>query len=135
MTDAEKTAFEKLTDAEKKTFMDAKRTAEQTKRDAQDTVIDKLLNGESLTDADKAIVVTIKAERADRKAKMTEMKAKMDAVKVIIDKKEAGTTLTTDEQTTLDSMPKRGMGGPQGGQGGQRGERPTQTNTDATVTQ
>lgn len=141
LTDAEKTAFEAMSDADKKTFMESKRAAAEAKRDAREAVIDKLLAGETLTDADKAIVTEIKTERAEHKAKEAEMKAKRDALKAALDKKAAGTTLTADEQALIDSMPQHGgmkqgegkRGGFEGGkQGkGQRGQQSTTGQTSA----
>jgi hypothetical protein len=40
------------------------------------------------------------------KAKKAEMDAKMTEIKAIMEKKKAGTTLTTEEQAKLDTMKK-----------------------------
>lgn len=120
LTDAEKTALESMTDTEKQAFFDKKRAEAETKRDAREAVIDKLLAGTTLTTDEETLRKEIITERAERKAKQAEMKAKMDQIKAIMDKKKAGTTLTTEEQALLDSMPKMdGKGGKRGGPGKQ----------------
>lgn len=40
------------------------------------------------------------------KTARAEQKAKMEQIKTILEKKNAGTTLTTEEQAIIDSMPK-----------------------------
>lgn len=99
LTDAEKTALESMSETEKKAFFEKKMTEQRAKMDAQNAVIDKLLNGESLTNADKVIVTQIKAERA----KMKEMRAKMDVIRTKLQNNE---TLTADEQATMDAHKK-----------------------------
>jgi hypothetical protein len=44
LTDEEKTQLESMTDDEKKTFFEAKRAEDESKREARESVIDKLLN-------------------------------------------------------------------------------------------
>lgn len=75
MTDAEKTAFEAMSDTEKKTYMETKRTETKAKRDAQESVIDKLLAGTALTSSEETLRQTIITERAERKIKQAEMEA------------------------------------------------------------
>ena len=94
LTDDEKKSLESMTATQKKEFF-------QKKMDARDAVLDKLLNGESLSDADKVIVSEIKAERAKMKAE----RAQMDSIRTKIDKNE---TLTTEEQTFLDAHRPKG---------------------------
>ncbi len=108
MTDAEKTAFEAMSDADKKTYMEKKHTEMETKRDAREAVIDKLLAGTALTSDEEALRQTIITERATHKVEKAQMKAKMEQMKVIFDKKKAGTALTADEQALLDSIPQKG---------------------------
>ncbi len=118
LTDTEKTALESMTDTEKQAFFDKKRTESETKRDAREAVIDKLLAGTALTTDEETLRKEIITERAERKAKQVEMKTNMEKIQAIMDKKKAGTTLTTEEQTLLDSMPKMGNMGKMMGRGG-----------------
>lgn len=108
LTDDEKKSLESMTDAQKKEFFQKKMDEQKAKMDARDAVIDKLLNGESLSDADKGVVSEIKTERAKMKAE----RAQMDAIHTKLEKNE---TLTTEEQTFLDSHK------PQNGDRGHRG--------------
>lgn len=119
MTDAEKTAFEAMSDADKKTYMEKKHAEMEAKRDAQEAVIDKPLAGTALTADEETLRQTIITERTAMKAKRAEMKAQMEKLKAILDKKSAGTTLTAEEQTLLNSMPK--MGGREGKGGHMKG--------------
>ena len=61
LTDDEKKTLESMTDTQKKEFFQKKMDKQKVKMDARDAVLDKLLNGESLSDADKVIVSEIKA--------------------------------------------------------------------------
>lgn len=109
LTDEEKENLETLTDEEKEAFFEAKRQEQEVKMDEREAVIDKLLNGETLSDAQKVIVEEIKAQRAEHKTK----KAEMEAIKALFEKVKNGETLTSDEQTKLDkfkaNMPQRHM--------------------------
>lgn len=111
MTDAEKTAFEAMSDTEKQIYMEKKRTEMEAKRDAHEVVIDKLLAGTALTADEETLGKTIITERAERKVKQAEMEANRTKIQAILEKKKAGTTLTADEQTLLGSMPKMGKHG------------------------
>ncbi len=115
LTDAEKTQLATMTDAQKQTFFEAKMTAEKALRDAKEAVIDKLINGETLSDSEKVTLETIKTERAAQKAERVAREEKMTEIKPILEKVKAGTTLTADEQTKLDAF-KAEM--PQGGHKG-----------------
>lgn len=106
LTDAEKTKLAVMTDAEKKAFFEAKITEQKALHDAKEAVIDKLINGETLNDAEKATLAIIKTERAAQKTERAAQEAKMTEMKTIMEKVKAGTTLTTDEQTKLDAMKK-----------------------------
>ena len=101
LTDDEKKSLENMTDTQKKEFFQKKMDEQKAKMDARDAVLDKLLNGESLSDADKVIVSEIKAERAKMKAE----RAQMDNIRTKLDKNE---TLTTEEQTFLDAHRPKG---------------------------
>lgn len=101
LTEDEKKSLESMTDTQKKEFFQKKMDEQKAAMDARDAVLDKLLNGESLSDADKVIVSEIKTERAKIKAERT----KMDNIRIKIDKNE---TLTTEEQTFLDAHRPKG---------------------------
>lgn len=106
LTDEEKTSLESMTDEQKQAFFEAKREAEKLKREAKESVIDKLLVWETLTADEEVVKAEIIKERAEQKTKKAEMETKMAAIKVILDKQKAWTTLTTEEQASLDSMKK-----------------------------
>lgn len=106
LTDEEKTKLQSMTDSEKQAFFEQKRTETESKIEAREAVMDKLLNWETLTDSDKVIVEEIKTQRAEAKKQREEMRAKMEEIKPILEKKKAWTTLTTDEQTKLDEFMK-----------------------------
>jgi len=104
LTTEEKTKIEAMTTDERQTYFETKKTEMEAKRTAHETVIDKLLNGETLTTDDKKIVEEMKVQRAEQKVKKTEMEAKkaqMDALKTKLQK---GETLTTEEQALVDEM-------------------------------
>jgi len=112
LTDAEKTQLTKMTDAEKKVFFEAKIASKKALRDARENVIDKLINGETLSDTEKATLAIIKTERAAQKTERLAREAQMTEIKPIMEKVGAGTTLTTEEKAKLDAF-KATM--PQGG--------------------
>lgn len=100
----EKTKIEAMTQEERQTYFETKKTEMEAKMASHEAVIDKLLNGETLTEDDKKIVTEIKAQRAEQKAKKVEMeaqRAQMDAIKT---KLQNGETLTAEEQTLVDKM-------------------------------
>lgn len=109
LTDEEETQLESMTDEQKQAFFEAKRQEQEVKMEAREVVIDKLLNGETLTDEQKVIVEEIKAQRAEHKEK----KAEMESVRVLFEKVKNGETLSSDEQTKLDefkaNIPQRHM--------------------------
>lgn len=104
LTDAEKTALESMTDAEKKTFFETKMTEQKAKMDAHENVIDKLLAWVSLTSEEETLRQEIIKERSERKTKIAEMEAKMEEIKPILEKKRNWETLTADEQKKLDEF-------------------------------
>lgn len=110
LTDEEKTQLESLSDEEKQAFFETKRAEQEAKMEARETVIDKLLNSETLTDADKVIVAEIKAERAEQK----ERKLQAEELRTLFEKSKNWETLTTDEQAKLDefkaNMPQKWEG-------------------------
>jgi len=109
-----------MTDAEKKAFLEAKMTEQKALRDVRETVIDKLINGQTLSDAEKVTLATIKTERAAMKAERMAREAQMTEIKPIMEKMRAGTTLTADEQAKLDAF-KATM--KQGGKEGKNGKK------------
>ena len=132
MTDAEKTAFTAMSDADKKTYMEKKRTEMEAKHDAREAVIDKLLAGTALTADEETLRKEIITDRAAHKVEKAQMKAKMEQMKAIFDKKKAGTALTADEQALLDSMPK--MGGREGKGGHMKGGNRQMWNIQSSTT-
>ncbi|NCP77569.1 hypothetical protein GW819_04175 [Candidatus Gracilibacteria bacterium] len=106
LTDTEKTQLATMTNTEKQAFFQAKMTEQKALRDAKEAVIDKLINGEALTDAEKVTLATIKTERATMKVERVAREAQMTEIKPILEKVRAGTTLTTDEQAKLDAFKK-----------------------------
>ncbi len=118
LTTEEKTAFEAMSDTEKRTFLEKKHTEMEAKRTAHETVIDKLLAGTALTASEENLRQEIITERATMKANRAEMEANRTKIQAIMTKKAAGTTLTTEEQALLDSMPKMGGRWMKGGHGG-----------------
>lgn len=104
LTDTEKTALQSMTDAQKQDFFDKKREIVKAQRDAKEAVIDKVLNGETLTATEQTLLTTIKKERAERKIEEQKRDAEIWVMKSIFDKVKAGTTLTADEQARLDAF-------------------------------
>nr|MDD3720668.1 hypothetical protein [Candidatus Gracilibacteria bacterium] len=104
LTDAEKTALQSMTAEQKKAFFENKMTTEKAKRDAKETVIDKLLAGQSLTADEETIRQEIIKERADRKTQMQERETKFQAIRAVLEKNKNGETLTADEQAMLDNL-------------------------------
>jgi hypothetical protein len=104
LSDAEKTKLTTMTDGEKKVFFESKIAAEKTLQDTKEAVIDKLINGETLTDTEKVTLATIKTERAALKAERLAREAQITEIKPIMEKVRAGTTLTTEEQTKFDAF-------------------------------
>lgn len=93
-----------MTDEEKQAFFDAKRDEMEAQREQRETVIDKKLNDETLTDDEKVVLEEIKTQRAEMKAKREEQKAAFEAIKPIMEKKRNGETLTDDERAQLDAF-------------------------------
>ncbi len=104
LTDTEKTALQSMTDTQKQDFFDKKRETAKAEREAKETVIDKVLNGETLIASEQTLLTTIKKERAERKIEEQKRDAEMQVMKPIFEKVKAGTTLTSDEQTKLDTF-------------------------------
>jgi uncharacterized coiled-coil DUF342 family protein len=100
----EKTKIEAMTQEERQTYFETKKTEMEAKMVSHEAVIDKLLNGEALTEDDKKIVTEIKAQRAEQKAKKVEMEAKRAQMEAIKTKLQNGETLTAEEQTLLDEI-------------------------------
>lgn len=104
LTDAEKTALQSMTAEQKKAFFENKMTTEKAKRDAKETVIDKLLAWQSLTADEETIRQEIIKERADRKTQMQERETKFQAIRAVLEKNKNWETLTADEQAMLDNL-------------------------------
>jgi hypothetical protein len=69
MTNDEKKEFFDTNRIERKAYMDTRKL----ERQSHEAVIDKLINGETLTAEEEVIREEIKIKRADRKAKMEEL--------------------------------------------------------------
>lgn len=104
LTAEEKTKLETMTQEEKKSFFETKMIAEKTKREAKEKVIDKLINWETLNDADKVTLAEIKTEREKQKTLRAEMDAKIAEAKPLLDKLKSWQTLTEDEKTKLSEL-------------------------------
>ncbi len=70
----------------------------------RESVIDKLLSWQSLTQEEQTLKTKIIQERADRKAQMEKRKAQMEQYRVIMEKKRAWEPLTQEEQTKLGTL-------------------------------
>lgn len=112
-----------MTDAEKKAFLATKMTEQKALRDARETVMDKLINGETLSDTEKVTLATIKTERAAMKAERVAREAQMTEMQPIMEKVRAGTTLTADEQAKLDAFKTTMKQNGKAGKGEKRGGR------------
>jgi Spy/CpxP family protein refolding chaperone len=111
LTPTEQTALTSMTDIQKRDFFEKKHTEMEAKRDARESIIDKLLAGTTLTPDEEVLRKTIITERAAHVVKEIEVRAKMTEMKAIFDKKKSGTALTADEQKLLDSIQKMGVHG------------------------
>jgi len=100
----EKTKIEAMTQEERQTYFEAKKAEMEAKRASHEAVIEKLLNGETLTAEDKIVIEEMKAQREERKLKQAEMQAKREKLLEIKTKLQNGETLTTEEQTFLDEV-------------------------------
>lgn len=104
LTDEEKTALESMTTEEKQAFYEAKRVEQESERQAQENVIDKLLAWEILTSEEEVVRQEIITQRAEKKVEMEERQAKMEEMKTIMEKQNSWEELTEDEQTILDEF-------------------------------
>lgn len=68
------------------------------------TVIDKLINWETLTADDKTVLEEIKTQRAEAETYRNQMDAQRAELEPIYEKIRAWETLTTDEQNKLDAF-------------------------------
>lgn len=102
LTDEEKTSLESMTDDEKKSFFETKRKEFELKQEKRETVIDKLLAGETLTSDEEVI----RKEIINQRTEMKNHKIQMDEMKTLIDKEQSWETLTTEEKTRLEELQK-----------------------------
>lgn len=72
--------------------------------DSYRTVIDKLIDGETLTVEDKVVLNEIKTKRAEREIYKAEREAKRVEIEPIMEKYRNGETLTSEEQKKLDEF-------------------------------
>lgn len=74
LTTEEKTKLDKMTNEEKKLFLETKRNEFKTKQDLKEKVIDKILNWETLSKEEETIKQEIIKQRTEFKQKRNEMK-------------------------------------------------------------
>lgn len=120
LADAEKTKLAAMTNTEKKAFFEVKMTEQKALRDAEEVVMDKLINEVALSDAEKVTLATIKTEHNAQKAEKVAREAKMTEMKPLLEKVKAGIAITPEEQAKLDAF-KTSM--PQGGKEGRGGKK------------
>lgn len=111
LTDDEKNQVESMTDEDKKAFLETKkaernveREAKQAERQVHEKVIDKLLEGESLTADEETLRAEIIEKRAERKIEREAKELERAEMKSIMEKKRAWEDLTEDEEAKLDEM-------------------------------
>lgn len=109
LTDDEKTALQTMTDDEKTTFFEQKRAekkaeieAKKIEREKHEAIIDKLIDGDTLTDEEKVILEEIKTKRAERKIAQQQNEEKMQEIKMIMEKKMNWEVLTEQENKLLE---------------------------------
>lgn len=106
LTDEEKTSLETMSDDEKKAFFEAKKAERSAEKEVYRAILDKLLNGESITAEEQA---TLEAKQAQHEAKHEgKNKSGNDDTrsmgKTVIAKLIAWETLSAEEQTVLEEM-------------------------------
>lgn len=100
LTQEEKTSLESMTTEERQAFFEQKKAeiqaqmeVKKAERDAHESVIDKLINGDSLSAEEQVILEEIKQKRAERQ----ELRALMDKLRVWDE-------LTVEEQAKHDEL-------------------------------
>lgn len=109
LTTEEETKLSSMTMDEKKAFFDKKHQEMMLKIEAKEVIIDKLINWETLTDAEKVTLEEIKKERKERKAAKIQKEEKKKAIwtiKDLFNKKAKGENLTAEEQAKIDAVKK-----------------------------
>jgi len=96
LSDEEKTALEAMSDEERQAFFETKKAEMKAEKESAKIVVDKLINGESLTAAEEAT-------RGEMLMKMEEGNHKKGGSDIIA-KILAGDELTADEETQLVEM-------------------------------
>lgn len=104
LTDEEKTALESMTDEEKQVFYETKREEAKAQREAQETVIDKLLSWETLTADEETVRQELITQRAEQKTKRAEMETQREQIEAIKEKQTAWETLTDEETSLLEEL-------------------------------
>lgn len=102
LSDEQKELLQDMTQEERQEYFQEQREERQEAREARETVIDKLLAGQTLTDAEEEIRQEIIEHRAEMKAQIQEREEKMEAVKAVLEKKRNGEEITDEEQALLD---------------------------------
>jgi len=101
LTDDEKASLESMTDDEKTVFFTAKKEEKKAEKQAWKAVVDKLINGETLTADEEAIRLEILAKIEERSGKHSKSGAE------IIAKILAWDELTSDEEIELAQMQEK----------------------------
>lgn len=100
LTSDEKTKLETMTNEEKKVFFENKKLENEKKMESRELVIDKLLNGTTLTSEEELIKQEIITQRNEMKTK----KVEMDEMRKLMEKVKNWETLTTEEQTKINDF-------------------------------
>lgn len=100
LTSDEKTKLENMTNDEKKVFFDSKKLENDKKIESRELVIDKLLNGTTLTSEEELIKQEIITQRNEMKTK----KVEMEEMRKLMEKVKNWETLTNEEQTKVNEF-------------------------------
>ena len=106
LTDDEKTALESMSDDAKKTFFDAKKAEKTAQKQANKSVIDSLIAGETLSADQETTKATMIAKIAERSATGNDMKLKRGGSEVI-SKLLNGETLSDEDSAELATMQEK----------------------------
>ena len=110
LSEEDKALLEDMDETEKQEFFEQKREEYQAKRELQESVIDDLLAGNTLTAEQESVRAEMITQRAERKAQMLEKQEQRETMRAIMEKKEAGEELTQEEQELVDSFAEKHKG-------------------------
>lgn len=122
LTDEEKIQIESMTQEEKQEFMLKKREEQEVIRTSHESVIDKLLNRETLTDDEENLVEEIKTMRAERQVQREKMQENREAFREVMEAKRNGETLTEEQEALIEEFSSFGKGQWNHGKGKWRGQ-------------